>query len=201
MSTLRRRALTAGVTVGLLMSPAATSAHATVDRHHHDRAGHRHHADAGRWIARDITDAQFLAKAAQANRFEIVTGRLAEERAKSTEVKALGAMLVRDHTAALAQGAAVAQKLGIPVPEGISPAQQAQVDRLSRLQGRHFDRAWLNAQKLAHVKAIKLHLRGALTGDSQAVRDLAIAGLPVVTRHLSEVLQILRGGSGGGGHH
>jgi putative membrane protein len=108
-------------------------------------------------------------------------------------------MLVRDHTAALAKGAAVTKQLGIPVPEGISPAQQAQVDRLSRLRGRRFDRAWLKAQKLAHVKAVTLHLRGALTGDTQAVRDLAIDGLPIVTRHLSEVLQLLRGGEAG--HH
>jgi putative membrane protein len=182
---------------GLMVSPAVTSAPASAGDH--DRSAHRHQTADHRSIARDITDAQFLAKAAQANRFEILTGRLAVERGSAQVVKELGAMLVRDHTAALAQGAAVAQQLGIPVPEGISPAQQAQVDRLSRLQDRRFDRAWLKAQKLAHVKAIKLHLRGALTGDSQAVRDLAIAGLPVVTRHLSEVLQAKRGGEAG--HH
>ena len=72
---------------------------------------------------------------------------------------------------------------------------------MSQLSGRRFDRAWLKAQELAHVQAVNLHLRGALYGDSQAVRDLAIAGLPVVTRHLSEVLQILRGGSAGRHRH
>jgi putative membrane protein len=193
MSTLSRRVATAGVMAGLMVSPAVTSAPAATSSHH--RSVHHHQA-----VVRDITDAQFLAKAAQANRFEIVTGGLAQERASSAAVKELGAMLVKDHTAALAQGAAVAKQLGIPVPEGISPAQQAQVDLLSRLRGRRFDRAWLKAQKLAHVKAVTLHLRGALYGDSQAVRDLAIAGLPVVTRHLSEVLQILRGGGAGHRH-
>jgi predicted outer membrane protein len=193
MSTLSRRVATAGVMAGLMVSPAVTSAPAATGSHH--RSVHHHQA-----VVRDITDAQFLAKAAQANRFEIVTGGLAQERAGSAAVKELGAMLVKDHTAALAQGAAVAKQLGIPVPEGISPAQQAQVDLLSRLRGRRFDRAWLKAQKLAHVKAVTLHLRGALYGDSQAVRDLAITGLPVVTRHLSEVLQILRGGGAGHRH-
>jgi predicted outer membrane protein len=194
MSTLSRRVATAGVMAGLMVSPAVTSAPAATGSHH--RSVHHHHQA----VVRDITDAQFLAKAAQANRFEIATGGLAQDRASSAAVKELGAMLVKDHTAALAQGAAVAKQLGIPVPEGISPAQQAQVDLLSRLRGRRFDRAWLKAQKLAHVKAITLHLRGALYGDSQAVRDLAIAGLPVVTRHLSEVLQILRGGEAGHRH-
>ena len=46
-----------------------------------------------------------------------MTGQLARERARSTAVKELGAMLVKDHTAALAQGAAVAKQLGILVPE------------------------------------------------------------------------------------
>jgi len=55
-------------------------------------------------------------------------------------------------------------------------------------------------QQLAHMKAITLHLRGALAGDAQAVRDLPIAGLPVVTRHHSEVLQALRGGEVGRHH-
>jgi predicted outer membrane protein len=193
MSTLSRRIATAGVMAGLMVGPAVASAPAAArDHHRHATADHRS-------IARDISDARFLAKAAQANRFEIVAGQLAQERARSAAVKELGAMLVKDHTAALAQGTAVAKQLGIPVPEGISPAQQAQVDRLSQLSGRRFDRAWLKAQELAHVQAVNLHLRGALYGDSQAVRDLAIAGLPVVTRHLSEVLQILRGGSAG--HH
>jgi putative membrane protein len=194
MSTLSRRVATAGVMAGLMVGPAVTSAPASArDHHRHKPADHRS-------IARDISDARFLAKAAQANRFEIATGRLAQEQGRSAVVKELGAMLVRDHTAALAQGAVVATQLGIAVPEGISPAQQAQVDRLSGLRGRRFDRAWLKAQELAHVKAVTLHLRGALTGDSQAVRDLAIAGLPVVTRHLSEVLQVLRGGAAGHRH-
>jgi putative membrane protein len=197
MSPLSRRVATAGVMAGLMVSPAVTSAPASPGDHH--RAAQRHQSADQRFVARDITDAQFLAKAAQADRFEIVTGQLAQERASAPAVKELGAMLVRDHTAALAKGAAVAKQLGIPVPEGISPAQQAQVDRLSRLRGRRFDRAWLKAQKLAHVKAVTLHLRGALTGDTQAVRDLAIDGLPIVTRHLSEVLQLLRGGEAG--HH
>ena len=102
MSTLHRRVATAGVTVGLIMTPAVTAAPASA--RDHDRPGHGHHAHGDRWLARDITDAEFLTKAAQSNRFEILTGELAQERASAAVVKELGAMLVRDHTAALAQG-------------------------------------------------------------------------------------------------
>lgn len=182
-----KRLATAGVAAALALSPAVATAPASTG--HHGR-GHDHRY--GHALVRDISDAQFLAQSVRANRFEIVTGQLAQQRAASARVKALGAMFVTDHTAALAKGAAVAAALGIPVPQDLSPAQQAQVDLLSRLSGKRFDRIWLKVQLGAHVKAVDLHLRGALWGDTQAVRDLAIDGLPVVTRHLSELLQLRR---------
>jgi putative membrane protein len=205
MPGFNSRFATAAAVVGLALTPAVGAAPVFAGdgdggdhrRGHDERAG-GHHGD--HFIARDITDAQFLTEAAFSNRFEIVTGQLAQQRAASADVKALGAMFVQDHTAALAKGAAVAQQLGIAVPEGLSPRQQAQVDLLSRLEGERFDRAWIRAQLTAHVKAVNLHLRGAVYGDSQAVRDLAIEGLPIVTRHLSELVQ-LRGAANNGHQH
>ncbi len=89
-------------------------------------------------------------------------------------------------------GSAVAKKLGIAVPEGVSAKQQAVIDRLNALQGRRFDRAWLKAQRQAHVQAVALHLRAALTGDTKAVRTLAIGALPVVSMHLGELEAVRR---------
>lgn len=137
--------------------------------------------------APDITDAAFLAQAAQANRFEIVTGRLADRRGSRRIVRRLGRMFVRDHTAALAQGAAVAAKLGVTPPAGVSRQQAAVVEKLRGLRGRRFDRAWLRAQLAAHVQAVALHLSGALNGDSADVRRLATLALPVVSGHLGEL--------------
>jgi predicted outer membrane protein len=205
MPRFNSRFATAAAVVGLALTPAVGAAPVFAGdgdggdhRQGHDERAGGHHGD--HFIARDITDAQFLTEAAFSNRFEIVTGQLAQQRAASADVKALGAMFVQDHTAALANGAAVAQQLGIAVPEGLSPRQQAQVDLLSRLEGERFDRAWIRAQLTAHVKAVNLHLRGAVYGDSQAVRDLAIEGLPIVTRHLSELVQ-LRSAANNGHQH
>jgi len=195
MSTIRRRVATAAAAAGVALSPAVAAAPASADhtpsadRSYTHPRGHK----AGH-VVRDLTDAQFLARAARSNQFEIVTGELAQQRAASDAVKALGAMFVTHHTQQLAAGAAVAQQLGIPVPKDLSPAQRAQVDLLSRLSGRRFDRAWIRIQLLAHIKAVNLHLAGALTGDTKAVRDLALAGLPVVVTHLRELLELSRGG-------
>ena len=135
----------------------------------------------------DVTDAAFLGQAAQANRFEIASGALAQKRARSRVVRSLGRMFKVDHTAALAKGAAVAAKLGITAPEGVNAAQQRTIDALGKLRGRRFDKAWLKAQLAAHSEAVALHLRGALTGDTADVRTLATLALPVVSQHLGEL--------------
>jgi putative membrane protein len=190
MSVSRRRLAAAAIAVGLVV-PAGAAAPALADNHLAPPP------PAQQPVA-DITDADFLAQAAQANRFEIITGKLAKQRARPRLVRALGKMFRKDHTALLAQGAAVAAKLGITPPAGLNPLQQAVVEKLRRLHGRRFHRVWIRAQLMAHVQAVTLHLRGALTGDTQDVRTLAILALPVVSRHLGE-LNVISGGLSG--HH
>lgn len=142
----------------------------------------------------DITDQEFLAAAAQSNRFEIVTGNLAVQRASSRTVRRLGRQFVRHHTLQLELGAAVAEALGISPPPGLNPQQQRDVQRLRDSRGQRFDRLWLAIQLRAHEQAIALHLRGAINGDTPNVRTLAITGLPVIGQHYGELLIVGRKG-------
>ncbi len=180
MTTSRRRLATVSAAIAIAV-PAAAASPATA-AHDRELPG----ATAQQPVP-DITDADFLAQAAQANRFEIASGQLTKRRARSPVVRALGKLFVKHHKQALAQGAAVAAKLGIVPPEGLNPKQQATLDALARREGRGFDRAWLKAQLAAHLEAVALHLRGALNGDTQDVRTLAIVALPVVSQHLGQL--------------
>jgi predicted outer membrane protein len=166
-----------------------------------DRTTHRvpadHHGHHGHHRSAVLPAAVFLPKAAAGNRFEIVTGQLAQERAQSDAVKALGAMFVTDHTAALQQVTQVAETLGVSLPPGLDPMQQAIVDRLQMLSGAEFDAAWLQAQIRAHRMALRLHLRAAIRGENAAVRTLGQNALPVITKHLGELLDI----AGDAGYH
>jgi putative membrane protein len=197
MSTLRRRFGTAAVALSIAAVPAVSAGPAVAKSGHEHPPGHHHGHHGSGWdhgqavgLPADISDARYLRKTAASNQFEIVTGQLAQERASSDAIKALGAMFVAHHTAAQAQGAAVAAKLGIPVTPQLNPRQEAQVALLQRLSGKKFDYAWLAAQIYAHVQAINLQLRGAVNGDTQDVKELALANLPVVTRHLSELVAV-----------
>jgi putative membrane protein len=175
-----RMLVVAVVAAGLVVAPGATAT----------RSG-SHDKSSPASVPPPIGAQEFLAKAAAGNLFEIVTGRLAQERASSRAVKALGAQFVTDHTALLEQGRAVAAQLGIAVPEALAPEQQRIVDRLQRLSGKRFDHKWLAAQIVAHQQALELHLRGAIRGDVAEIRTLAQGGLPIVTHHYGQLLDLV----------
>src|SRR5215212_786546 len=166
------------VALGLLAPVAAAS----------DGSGH-----GSPWWSDDpapISAQEFLTAAAASNQFEIVTGQLAQERASAPEIKALGAEFVEHHTMLLQQGRAVATKLGITVPETLTPKQQRIVARLQQLSGKRFDRKWLIAQIAAHREALALNLRGAIRGDVPEIRTLAQGALPFITQHYGQLLDL-----------
>lgn len=193
MHLYRRMLIAIAVVAGVAVAqPAAAPASGSGDR---DRSRPSH-------VLAPISAVEFLTRAAAANQFEIVTGQLAQQRARSSEVRMFGAELVRDHTALLQQGSAVAARLGIAVQPALTPDQRRTVAFLQRLSGRAFDRAFLRVQLRAHEEALRLHLRGALRGDRPEIRALALGGLPVVVRHYAHVLDLLGAGSTGRhGHH
>lgn len=164
--------------VGLVVAPSASA---------HSGGGHKH------WksdVPPPISAEAFLTRAAASNLFEIVTGQLAQERAASDEVKALGAEFVEHHTAALEQGRAVAAQLGIEVPEALTPKQERIVARLQQLSGERFDRKWIKVQILAHRKALALHLWAAIRGEVPEIRTLAQGALPIITQHYGQLLDL-----------
>jgi predicted outer membrane protein len=188
MSISATRLASIAIAIGLIVAPASATASTHHPAHHIGRDHHAHHA-------RVVSAAEFLPKAAAGNRFEIVTGQLAQQRAQSSAIKDLGAMFVTDHTAALAQVTAVASQLGVDLPDGLDPKQQAVVDQLQSLNGEEFDAAWLRAQLVAHRKALILHLRAAIRGENDAIRTLGQGALPVITKHLGELIDVAGAGT------
>jgi putative membrane protein len=135
-------------------------------------------------------DAQaFVVQATQSNTFEIVSSELALERGKHPAVRRIAEHLIREHTLAQQQLAAIATEVGLKVPEpSLNTEQQAIVAELRGLWGKAFDAAYLQAQVVAHEQAIALFV--GFTSDDANPRPLrlfAIQTLPVLGRHLGEV--------------
>src|SRR3712207_4098106 len=91
-------------------------------------------------------DTTYMQAAHQSNLAEIATGRLAQQKAASQEVKGLGARWVEDHTrldSALQDAAAA---LNVDLPDAPNAEQRALARRYEAASGEQFDALWIPTQ-------------------------------------------------------
>jgi putative membrane protein len=132
------------------------------------------------------SDAQFAKKAAQGNMAEVALGKLATQNAQSDDVKKFGQRMVDDHTKAEQDLEGVASKNNLTLPTDVSPMQKAEQQRLEKLKGAAFDRAYMQMMVKDHVKDVaefkKEFNNTAANGD---LRDYAKRTYPVLDDHLT----------------
>lgn len=135
-------------------------------------------------------DESFYEKAAQGGIAEVEMGRLAQEKAKSPEVKAFGAMMVKDHAAANDKMKAVAAKKGIDLPTKPSVAQMATKTKLQVLSGDTFDKSYVKDMVEDHVKDIAEFEKEARDGKDPDAKAFATATLPTLREHLEKIRHV-----------
>ena len=129
-------------------------------------------------------DQHFAREVAQSNLFEIQAGQLAQERAQSQDVKQFAQMLVQDHQQANQKLQQIAQSKGIDIPKELDEIHQAKLQKMQKLQGKHFEKHFVYGMLAGHVVAV-LEFRDA----SQDLRDnelkqFAAQTLPKLQQHL-----------------
>jgi putative membrane protein len=156
---------------------------------------------------RDAADARrFAEQAMMANKAEVRLGELAGQRAQSAAVKEFAQMMVRDHTKGLNDLKAAVKGHGIEEPAQLDAKHQGLYDRLSKLSGAEFDRAYMMAMVDGHREVQDLlddratatpATRGTSGGraadNSQldaAVNQWATQKLPGVKQHLQRAEQV-----------
>jgi putative membrane protein len=153
--------------------------------------GHGHKACHGKRVSG--LDERWLKVHVETNLFEIAGGQAALEKATTDEVRDLAAHLVADHTAALEQARAVAQKVGVEVPDEPAPLQQWALRAVNKFRGERFDLWFTDLQVEGHKQAIMETAFEAARGCNPKVKELAAASLPVLEAHLEHAEAILRG--------
>jgi putative membrane protein len=131
----------------------------------------------------------FLMEAIKSDNGAIVNGTLAALHGSSAQVRDLGAMLVRDHTAEKASAIAAAKAAGVGVPTDMTPQAQHLQRRLSRLSGAEFDRVFLTALIKDHRKAIDKYAEQRRSGD-EVTKKLVEDALPHLSEHLRVALSL-----------
>lgn len=119
---------------------------------------------------------QFVQKATLANMAEIQLGQLALQHAQDPQVKQFAQMMVDDHTRALEQLRTVTSSQGLQVPSELDGKHQKLHDKLSKLQGAEFDRAYMDAMVDAHKDAEKLLKSHAGKNGSASASNMGQGG-------------------------
>jgi putative membrane protein len=165
------RHLLAGVAVVALMAPPAWAQNPPQPQ-----------AGAEAQVAQE--DRDFATEAAQGGLMEVRLGELAQQQAKSTEVKDFGQRMVEDHGQAGDKLMQIAQQKGIELPPDLSEDAQATYDELQQKSGAEFDQAYMDEMVSDHeddVAAFEDYVEAAQDPD---LRSFAEATLPTLQEHL-----------------
>ncbi len=136
------------------------------------------------------SDKKFVREAAQGGMAEVELGKLATEKASSPEVKKFGQRMVDDHSKANEQLKEVASSQGITLPSKLSAKDEMTKERLSKLSGEQFDKAYMSDMVKDHTQDVSDFQQEANSARDPAVKEFAEKTLPVLKSHLREARQI-----------
>ena len=135
-------------------------------------------------------DKKFVTEAAEGNLAEVELGKLASEKAANDAVKQFGQRMVGDHGKANEELAKLAQDKGVSTPSGLDSKHQKLRDRLAKLSGAAFDRAYVDEMVKDHRQDVKEFQREADKGKDPDVKAWAAKTLPTLQDHLKQVENI-----------
>jgi putative membrane protein len=136
------------------------------------------------------SDRKFVSAAAEGGMAEVELGQMAQQKGASDQVKQFGQRMVTDHTKANDQLKEVAMKEGIQLPTKLSAQDEMTKQRLSKLSGEQFDKAYMSDMVKDHTKDVADFQRESTSGQDPAVKDFASETLPTLQSHLQEAQQI-----------
>jgi len=140
-------------------------------------------------------DRKFMDKAAQGGMAEVELGQLAEQNGQSAEVKSFGKRMVDDHSKANDQLKQLADQKGVALPTSLNAQDQATKNRLSKLQGAAFDKAYMKDMVTDHKKDVAEFQRESKVAHDADLKSWAGQTLPTLQSHLQEAEKITGSGS------
>lgn len=129
-------------------------------------------------------DHSFIMKAAQGGMAEVQLGKLAADKASSEQVKQFGQKMVDDHSKANDELKSIAQSKNITLPADLDSKDKALMNRLEKLSGAQFDRAYMQAMLKDHRTDVSEFRKEASSGKDAEVKAFASKTLPTLESHL-----------------
>lgn len=130
-------------------------------------------------------DNSWVMKVAQGGMLEVELGKLAQTQASNDAVKQFGTRMVTDHTKANEELSQLASRKGITLGTSLDAKHQAMKDKLSKLNGVAFDKAYMDAMVKDHRTDVAEFKKESSTGQDADVKAFAAKTLPTLEEHLN----------------
>ncbi|MBA2340533.1 MAG: DUF4142 domain-containing protein [Pyrinomonadaceae bacterium] len=138
-------------------------------------------------------DRRFMTMAAMSDMNEIMSGRMALERASSDEVKRYAQQMIDDHTRMSDELKALAAAKGVTLPTEVSAKMKRDMAKLQAMSGAEFDRMYIRtAGDKAHRDTLKEFQRETSRGSDAETVAQARKGEPTVRMHLEMAQTMMR---------
>jgi putative membrane protein len=130
------------------------------------------------------SDRQFIMEAARGGMAEVELGQLASDKAESPAVKQFAQRMVTDHGKANDELKSLAQSKNIMLPTDLDAKHKATKDRLSKLSGAQFDRAYMQDMVSDHQKDVSEFKKQSTSAKDPELKAWAAKTLPTLQEHL-----------------
>jgi putative membrane protein len=140
-----------------------------------------------------IDEKRFVKDALLGGMTEVELGKVALEKASGDAVKQFAQKMIDDHTKANEELKQLAAKESIEVPDALDSKRQSRIDKISKLSGADFDRAYIKDQVKDHQNDVREFQAEAQSGNDPGVKGFASKTLPVLEEHLRMVKELDKG--------
>lgn len=130
------------------------------------------------------TDRTFVKEAAIGGLAEVELGNLAKEKASNADVKQFGDRMVTEHGKANDELKQWAEKNNVTLPTQLSAKDKATRDRLAKLSGDAFDKAYMHQMVLDHQKDVAAFKHASQTAKNADLKAWAGQTLPTLQDHM-----------------
>jgi len=133
---------------------------------------------------KDIPDRGFMMSAARDGIFHVEAGKLAVQRGATEGVKKFGQHAIEHHTQINDELAQLASKKGVTLPKKMDKKEQEALDKIAKLSGPDFDKAYLEMEIRDHSKDLSAFRKEAKDGKDPDVKAWATKAVAAIEEHL-----------------
>lgn len=133
----------------------------------------------------NLSEQKMVQDAAQGGMLQVELGQLAQKQGSGDSIKQAGEKMVKEHTAVNDELKKLAALKNIEVAGDLDPKHRATADKLAKLNGAAFDKAYAKALASEHKKAISVLERIDRNAYDSDLKAFAAKHIPHFREHLT----------------